>query len=73
MLLVVFDLLNVVATFFDGDLSRFLLVVKRVGGDDFPLQRRKAQQQGLRTFQLAVFPVSFFFEQCAMASGAPVS
>ena len=42
--LVVFYLLNVVAAFFDGDLSRFLLVVKRVGGDDFSLQRRNAQQ-----------------------------
>ena len=42
--LVVFDLLNVVTAFFDGDLSRFLLVVKRVGGDDFSIQRRNAQQ-----------------------------
>ena len=44
ILLIVFDLLNVVATFFDGDTSGFLLIVKRVGCDDFSLQRRDAQQ-----------------------------
>ena len=43
-LLVVFDLLRVVAAFFDGDTSGFLLIVQRVGGDDFSLQRRDAQQ-----------------------------
>ncbi len=37
-LLVVFDLLHVVAAFFNGDLSRFLLIMKRIGCDDFSLQ-----------------------------------
>lgn len=38
VLLVVFDLLSVVTTFFDGDTSGFLLIVQWVGCDDFSIQ-----------------------------------
>lgn len=50
LLLVVFHLLNVVPAFFDGNLSRFLLIVQWVRGDDFPLKRWDGEQQGLRGF-----------------------
>ena len=71
--LVLFDLLEVLPAFFHDDPGRFALVVQRIGGDGFSVQCGQTFNQSLCRFELAVFSVAFFFEQCAIASGAPVS
>ena len=72
-LLIGFDLLDVIAVFLDDDAGCFVLIVKRIGRDDFSCQRGQFIQCGLGGFEFALFAVSFFLEQTAIASGVPVS
>ena len=72
-LLIVLYLLKIVPIVFNDLTGGFILIVQGIGGDDFLMQRPDRFNQALRRFKLAVFSVAFFFEQCAMASGAPVS
>ena len=71
--LVAFDLLEVFTAFLDLGTGGFELVVQRIRGDGFVVERGKPSDQLLRGLEFAVFTVAFFLEQWAMASGTPVS
>ena len=61
--MVAFDLKEVFAAFFYDGAGGFVLVVERIGGDDFTVECGELFQQVLCGLQLAVFAVAFFLEQ----------